>query len=87
MGKELKMSKNHITLSFPRDLKDEVKKFLERPDVTGYRNATEFIIEAVRLRLEDMKNQLNTDQELKSHINDIVEMVFERMKQNQQNRH
>jgi len=47
--------KKHITLSFPRDLMDDVKGIVDSKELSGYRNPTEFIVDAVRRRVEYVK--------------------------------
>lgn len=47
--------KRHITLSFPRDLHNEIKNVIISDEIKGYRNPTEFIVSAVREKVELVK--------------------------------
>jgi len=49
-------SRKHQTVSLPKDLLDEVKNLVKQGELKGYRNHTEFIIEAVRMRVQNIKN-------------------------------
>ena len=49
--------RSHITVSIPRDLINEIKSLINDKEIKGYRNHSEFIIEAIRLRLEEVEKK------------------------------
>jgi len=53
--------RSHHTVSLPKELVDEVKEYIQSGKVTGYRNHTEFIIEAVRIRMQSLKQPISND--------------------------
>ena len=62
-----KTSKSYRTLSFPSDLLDEVKKIIDDTNVIGYRNPTEFIVDATRHHLKDTKMFIVNEQKRKDY--------------------
>jgi len=61
MNKTQYSHRTHITISIPRALINEVKELIHSPAFTGgYRNHSEFCIDAIRRRLEDVKREMET---------------------------
>ncbi len=50
------MSQEYVTVKIPSTLVDTIEELLERNQL-GYRNRSEFIIESIRMRLKELKNQ------------------------------
>ena len=59
--------KSHTTFSFPTDLLDEVKEIISSPFVKGYRNKTEFIVDATRHYLIETKKFIVEEQKRKDY--------------------
>ena len=66
MNKQKKL-KTHTTFSFPTDLLDEVKEIISTPFVKGYRNKTEFIVDATRQYLKETKKFIIEEQKRKDY--------------------
>ena len=45
----------HRTVGIPEDLIEEIKKEIESDNTLGYRSHSEFIIDAARRRLEEIR--------------------------------
>ena len=50
------MSQDYITIKIPTALIDTIEELVEINQL-GYRNRSEFIIESIRMRLKELKNQ------------------------------
>jgi len=62
-----KNTKTHTTFSFPTDLLEEVGKIISNPFVKGYRNKTEFIVDATRQYLKETKKFIVEEQKRKDY--------------------
>ena len=59
--------RTHVTISFPRDLKEEIEGMINKNELVGYRNHTEFIIESARINLRNVKKELREEKARKDH--------------------
>jgi metal-responsive CopG/Arc/MetJ family transcriptional regulator len=59
--------RKHRTLSFPKDILDEVKDVISNQHVIGYRNPTEFIVDATRHYLIETKLHIVSEQKRKDY--------------------
>lgn len=65
--KNTKKPKTHTTFSFPTDLLNEVKEIISSPFVVGYRNKTEFVVDATRHYLKETKEFIVEEQKRKDY--------------------
>ena len=54
-------ARNYITVSFPQDIIDETKDILNSGYLKGYRTYTEFCVDSVRHRIEDIKKEMREE--------------------------
>jgi len=67
-------TKNYSVVSVPKSVMNKVKQLLEEEQITGYRNPTEFVLDAIRRRIEEIEKKQTTDIE---DIKRIINKVFE----------
>jgi len=54
-------AEGYIGVSFPQDIVDEVKKIINSNYLKGYRSYTEFCVDSVRHRIEDIKKEMKEE--------------------------
>lgn len=60
-------TKTHTTFSFPTDLLNEVEEIIANSFVKGYRNKTEYIVDATRHFLKETKKFIIEEQKRKDY--------------------
>ena len=55
MSRGFEVERKRIAVSLPQNLLDEVEKFIHEHPETGYDRLTQFVTDAVRRRLEEVK--------------------------------
>jgi len=71
-SKNVKSPKKHISVSIPRDLIEEVDRLISGRGVVGY-NRSQFINEAVRLRVQELGKYANVM--VDKHISPIIDKL------------
>ena len=71
-SKNVKSPKKHISVSLPRDLIKEVDRLISSRGVVGY-NRSQFINEAVRLRVQELGKYENVMAD--RHIKPIIDKI------------
>lgn len=69
-------TKNYVPVSLPKTVWKRVRELLDEEKVTGYRNPSEFILDSVRRRIEQIENKEKNDKDL-DEIKHIINKVFE----------
>ena len=68
----IKSPKRHISVSLPRDLIEEVDRLISSRGVVGY-NRSQFINEAVRLRVQELSKYANVM--VDKHIRPLIDKL------------
>lgn len=74
--------KNYSVVSIPKSVMKKVKQLLDEEQVTGYRNPTEFVLDCIRRRIEQIERNQGSDLD---HIEHIITKVFEEYKNKKEN--
>jgi len=74
MGKNMSPATNYDVVSVPKNVMNKVKEILKTEKVTGYRNPTEFVLDCIRRRLEEIeKRERNDIEDIKAIVNKVFE--------------
>ncbi len=70
----------YSTVSIPKDLHEEIKRVVIDDPKYGYRSVAEFSMEAIKIRLEEIRRALEEERgERRKRIKKIVESIKKKL--------
>ena len=71
----------YSTISVPKMLHEEIRRTVIEDPRVGYSSVAEFSKEAIRIRLDELKLQLQSGEQQHRHIKELVEAIENALKE------